>query len=183
MILRPFSHHRFQPALTGLLLLLISVIGCAQARPQAPSSELEALSWMTGYWKTEAREGRITEEHWMAPKGGLMLGVNRVLEAGAKGQKAVFFEYLRIEEKRRADGRYEVVLLASPQGRPATPFRLVESGEKWATFANPQHDFPQRITYRLEADGSLHAEVEGVERGRPQSSRWVYRRAGGPGGR
>jgi hypothetical protein len=56
-------------------------------------------------------------------------------------------------------------------GRPPTPFKLVESGERRAVFANPQHDFPKRILYWLAKDGALHARIEG-DAGKSMEWRW-----------
>lgn len=92
----------------------------------------------------------------MAPLGGTMLGMNRGPER--EGRQPAF-EFLRIVEE---DGA--LVYLASPSGRqPPTPFRSVEIGEESVVFANPEHDFPQRITYWLDRSGSeplLRARVE-----------------------
>ena len=43
-------------------------------------------------------------------------------------------------------------------------------------FANPEHDFPQRILYWLEGE-VLHARIEGETAGGPRSSEWVYTRS------
>ena len=44
-------------------------------------------------------------------------------------------------------------------------------------FENPQHDFPQRIIYRLEKDGSLLARIEGVNQGREKGINFPMKRA------
>ncbi len=85
----------------------------------------------------------------MAPEGGMMLGISRVIS-----EKDTMFEFLRIA--RDGDG---VAYLASPRGKPAVAFPLVESAEGLAVFADPEHDFPQRITYRRDGD-SMTARVE-----------------------
>ena len=87
----------------------------------------------------------------MAPRGGLMLGLNRAVP---KRRGRTQFEYLRIEERR--DGVYYV---ASPGGRGATPFKLIESEAGRAVFANPENDFPTHITYRLLDGGVLEASA------------------------
>jgi hypothetical protein len=120
------------------------------------------LDWMAGSWASK-ESGKLSEEHWTGPAGGMMLGVHRDLE----GTKAAF-EFLRIEE---SGGK--VTYLASPQGRPATPFELVESSKERAVFANPEHDFPQRILYWREGD-SLCAAVEGPIDGETVSERWCW---------
>ena len=68
------------------------------------------------------------------------------------------FEYLRIVE--RADG---IFYIAQPGGRPATEFKLTTFDGSVAVFENPQHDFPKRIIYRKNADGSLTASIDAGE--------------------
>ncbi len=137
------------------------------------SPSLSDLSWLAGTWVSTSESEPQTVEHWLAPEGGMMLGVNRTVEGG----RAVFFEYLRIEVE---DG--DIVYLASPRGRhPPTRFALTEHGATWAVFENPDHDFPQRIEYRREAD-LLTMSIHGREDGEARSSRWTMRRAGSDAG-
>lgn len=153
----------------GPALLLGIFLSGALAEAQAGSVSLDQLAWMAGSWAGE-QEGVRSEEHWIAPEGGLMLGLHRDLGGG----KAVFFEFLRIEK--RPDG---IVYLASPRGAPATPFRLIESKGKRAVFENPTHDFPKRILYWMSEDGSLHARIEGAPGEKKKAQEWVWRRAPG----
>lgn len=127
---------------------------------------------MTGHWEGEAN-GVSSEEIWLEPRGGMMLGLHRDLPASGRAS----FEYLRIENEN--DG---IVYMASPGGAPPTPFLLVSSGVKEsrrAVFENPGHDFPERITYWLGEDGQLHARVEGRIDGKPASREWIWSRRRG----
>lgn len=130
----------------------------------AAAADVSSLAWMAGAWGGEEK-GVFTEEHWIEPRGGMMLGVNRAVSGG----RAVSFEFLRIESAREG-----IVYWASPGGKPATPFRLVESGPTRAVFENREHDFPSRVLYWL-ADGALHARIEGTVQGRPKSLEWTWR--------
>ena len=65
--------------------------------------------------------------------------------------------------------------LASPGGRhPATPFGLIDSGARRATFENPDPDFPQRIIYERRGN-ELTVRIEGVENDQPKSQEWSWR--------
>jgi hypothetical protein len=44
-------------------------------------------------------------------------------------------------------------------------------------FENLQHDFPQRIIYWMEKDGSLRAKVEGTMNGKAASEEWSWTKA------
>jgi hypothetical protein len=43
---------------------------------------------------------------------------------------------------------------------------LIKLQSREAVFENPEHDFPRRIIYRLEPDGSLFARIEGMPKGK-----------------
>ena len=143
-------------------LIVVCAVGSA---PAMDDVTLQDLAWIAGAWSGK-KGNMVTEEHWTAPRGGMMLGLHRDVMVSGKAA----FEYLRIEQE--IDG---IFYLASPQGREATPFRLVEVGERRAVFTNPDHDFPQRITYWIE-DGELCARIEGESNGRRRTLDWRWQR-------
>ena len=94
-----------------------------------------------------------------------MLGIHRDVASS----RPAFFEYLRIEEQEHA-----VVYIASPRGQGATEFVLSSINEQTAVFENPDHDFPQRITYRR-VGNRLIAGIEGVVDGESRMQAWEWR--------
>jgi hypothetical protein len=146
-------------------LVLVGILAAASFAQEARRT-LADVAFLAGAWQGE--RGRLRfEEHWLAPAGGLMLGLSRTLA----GDKAVAFEFLRLEE--RADG---VFYVAQPGGRPPTAFKLTRAEAGLAVFENPEHDHPKVIRYRLGPEGSLVAQVEGDEKGRRVSEEFVFRR-------
>jgi len=135
--------------------------------PAAAAGRLASLAWLAGSWGHDSAGVRV-EEHWMAPGGGLMLGMAREVAGG----RVRSFEFLRIREWGDS-----LAYLASPGGRPPTPFPVKELGDHRVVFENLAHDYPQRISYRLGADGRLTARTEGMVRGRLESEEWVWSRA------
>jgi hypothetical protein len=128
---------------------LLATTGAA-ADDRAPSpADLSVVAFLSGVWQHE-QDGAFVEEVWTAPRGDLMLGTNRTIRPG----KATQWEHLRLVAENG-----EVVYWASPGGAAPTPFRLVESGAGRAVFTNPDHDFPQRLTYERHGD-QLVARVE-----------------------
>ena len=118
-----------------------------------PGPTISELAWISGDWQTSAGGRLQIEEHWMAPAGGSMIGMGRTISGG----HTIEFEYLRIEER---DG--QIYYVASPKGRcPGTDFKLTRLSGQEALFENPEHDFPKRITYRKNSDGSLTASIDG----------------------
>ncbi len=127
-------------------ILALSLVGEADTRPS-----VARLDWLVGHWCSDSG----IEELWLTSPGDLMLGVNRTVVGG----RTRAFEFLRIA----ADGN-GVRYLAQPGGREATAFRLTDTGERWARFDNPAHDFPQRIEYRRDGE-RLVAEISGPGEG------------------
>jgi uncharacterized protein DUF6265 len=144
----------------SVLVLCVTTVSAADA-PTARD-----FDWLSGHWCGNSGDA-VLEEVWMPPAGDLALGAARVV----KGGRTVEHEFLRIEFH---DGAADFVAILP--GQQPTPFRLTASGEDWARFENPQHDFPRRIEYRRTSSG-LHAEIAGPGKdGREQVMPFEYRR-------
>ena len=149
------------------VLFLAFLAGANTAFATRTSTSLDRLTWIAGCWEGEARGAKF-QEQWMRPEGDMMMGMSRTL----KGGRTVAFEFLQL----RQDGG-EIFYVARPQGKEPTPFKLVREAEHEAVFENLEHDFPQRIIYRLGADGSLFARIEGMRDGKTQGIDYPMKRA------
>jgi hypothetical protein len=133
-------------------------------------ADLSDLAWLTGYWISDKR-GMLSEECWLPPDGGVMLGLQR--DTFSDGR--MFFEYLRIMET--AEGVY---YYASPRGYDTTKFLLTsvtdKDGVKQAVFENPDHEFPKLIRYTLDSHG-LMAQAEGIDDNNNVVETWTWQRA------
>jgi hypothetical protein len=139
--------------LACVFLLVDSDHSKAQGPAAVPARSLADLSWIAGDWQTAQGGRRQVEEHWTAPAAGTMIGMGRTIAGG----KTVEFEYLRLEERAGA-----IYYVAHPKARsPGTDFKLTRLTGQEAMFENPEHDFPKRILYRKNADGSLTASIDG----------------------
>jgi hypothetical protein len=153
---------------TTTLALVLCLLLAAPPRTAAQSSDLEALdrlAWMGGCWGS--RDGATSaDECWLDRRGDTMVGFHvDVFDDGR-----VFYEFLRIVAD--ADG---VAYLASPMGAEPTAFRMVEIANSRVVFENPDHDWPQRLTYWLEGD-ELHALAEGLDPA-SRKAEWAWSRS------
>jgi hypothetical protein len=147
--------------------LRIGLIGIALLFPNvARGAGVEQLRWLAGCWASELRDAG-SGEHWMPPAGGTMLGVSRTVS----GDRTVAYEFLRIAET--APG--QLAYIALPSGQQEAAFALLRSGEGEVVFENLEHDFPQRVIYRLEGD-RLRARIEGSHQGQNKSIEFPFRR-------
>ncbi len=108
------------------------------------------LAWLAGCWQI-TRGDEVIEEQWMAPRGGVMLGMSRTVRGGRT--TAIEFATLRTVEGR-------VVYEANPSGQKPTAFAATSVSADRAVFENPTHDFPRRITYERRGEDALLASVD-----------------------
>jgi hypothetical protein len=144
----------------GLLVLALLAVD-----PAAAHGPTTAPDWMAGHWLS-CDNGMQIAENWFGAGTGTLLGAN--LTRG----KQTSFEFMRIA----ANGRGGLSFYAMPNGAPVTEFTMTSNESQRAVFENPDHDFPQRVIYRLDGN-RLRARIEGNVHGRLKGQDWTFRRA------
>jgi hypothetical protein len=130
-------------------LILLAAVSAAASTTALPA-RVEQLAWMQGCWEQTAA-GRTIEEHWTAPRGGILLGLGRTVKNGA----LLEYEFVGIREQ---NGRlaYE----ARPSGQAGAVFLSRVVADRQVVFENPEHDFPNEIGYERKGE-SLAAWIRG----------------------
>ena len=143
------------------MYLLMSLVALVAANTR----DISSLAWLSGAWSQKGAEGRWAEEYWTPPRGHIMIG------AGLSGRTGTTrsFEHMRIV----ADSEGRIAFYGMPGGAPAVAFPLVKQEAKLVVFENPAHDFPQRISYRLDGK-QLVATVSKIDGSGAES--WTYDR-------
>lgn len=134
--------------------------------PGARADGVESLDWLSGCW-TMIKDGRVTEEAWLRPAGGMTAGVGRTLRDGALRQ----FEFMRIDVQNGV-----VTFTAIPSGQAQASFPAVSQTADEIVFENKAHDFPQKITYRSSGPGTLYAAIQGPINGNLRTIEFTYNR-------
>ncbi len=150
-----------------LLLVMLPFLIYSSIGSQTRKPTLNDLHWLSGCWDNGDTLYRY-EEQWMKPAGTSLLGMSRTVANG----KTVAHEFLQIRQEKNGN----IFYVANPSGQEQEFFKLgkFEPGE--LVFENPEHDFPQRIIYRLKGD-SLIARIEGTSKGKQRSSDFPMIRA------
>ena len=128
------------------------LFGLAPLLPASEPSSIDELKWLAGCWASVGGETGSGEQ-WTMPAGNTLFGVSRSVKDG----NTVAYEFMQI----RSNDAGEIEFIAKPSGQTGATFLLKNLTENEVIFENPQHDFPQRIIYRLENLGSLIARIEG----------------------
>jgi len=144
-----------------------TIVAAALALIAAPlwaqDADTKLPGWIAGAWVMQ--DGASwADEHWTAPRGGIMLGSGR----SGFGPELSQWEAMRIAVKR--DG--SISFYAQPKGRAATEFRMERMSEDAIDFVNEANDYPQRIRYWRQGQ-LLIAEISQVDGSR--AMRWNFR--------
>ena len=143
-------------------LAVLSVAVALVASQLAAEEPTPFPAWLAGAWTLSDGE-RWTEEFWTHPRGGVMIGALRE----GQGETLRTWEAIRI--LRKPDGT--LAYIPMPNGGAPVEFALVRQDARSIEFANPAHDFPQRIRYWRHGD-RLHAEIALIDGSRAVS--WSY---------
>jgi len=141
-----------------MISCLLATVAVATEPAPEPGEKLAALGWLTGTWIGPSGRG-TWEARYTTADAGMLLSVNKETVNG----KAVSFELERFS----VEGS-DIVLHPYVKGvkSPAT-FKMTEFdvAARRAVFENPEHDFPQIITYHRTSDTTLNIKVQARRNG------------------
>jgi hypothetical protein len=142
-----------------LLLLFLSASGLYSQTDSSKTikffkvmneSFLDNFEILTGAWETSS--GSIYHEEWKRNNDGSYSGkAYNIIEGVERNTERLSLMF--------SDG--DIFYIADVPHNPApVNFKLVDFNESQAVFENPEHDFPQRITYIFK-DNRIDAIIEG----------------------
>ena len=150
---------------TFILAVALTIVWSAGistgTRSSGETAKISDLIWLAGDWQTASGGRAQIEEHWTLPAGGTMIGIGRTVV----GDKTAEFEFLRIEQRGN-----DLFYVANPNAScPQTDFKLTRLSGQEVIFENAAHDYPKRVIYRKNSDGSLVASIDAGEGTKSQS--------------
>lgn len=152
-------------------VLAIATVLASAAAPAQSGAPIDNLAWLAGCWSGGSGERRF-DEQWMSARANTMLGMSRTLNAGALSS----YEFMTIRDEGGG-----LVFIAQPSGQKPASFLASSLSETGIVFENRAHDFPQRISYQRQGDGSLLARIEGESKGQKRAVDFPMRRVACPG--
>lgn len=132
----------------SILFSATLLAGCTLSS-QADEPAKPTLDWLTGCWQSEDGSSR---EVWSQSEDGYFFGYAVVLNE----ESVVFFEQMRI------DPGAPPTFQAYPRGAGPSGFPAVSIAETSVTFANAEHDYPQKIKYMRDGD-ALNAVISLID--------------------
>ena len=137
----------------GLLLFNYAAPGIKQP------TKLQPLLWMIGEWQMQTKNGFIIES-WKITNDSTFTGKSYTLKPD--GSKQVLEN---IELVYRMHELFYIPAVENQNNRQPVKFKLSAYNAKSFIAFNNEHDYPKRISYRLDGNDSLHAKIDdGSER-------------------
>jgi hypothetical protein len=126
--------------------------------PETPEpivyAELDKATWLIGTWQM-IMDDQTTTETWQRQNDSTLSGTSCTLI----GADTVSYETLSLTQN--GSDLFYIPTVSGQNNNEPVKFRLTGSTDELLIFENPEHDFPQKITYNRLADDSLFAEISG----------------------
>ncbi|WPU97766.1 DUF6265 family protein [Mucilaginibacter sp. cycad4] len=153
-----------------LQLLIVAGITLAHTSyAQQKNNPIAQAKWLIGSWKNQSAK-TLDLETWKKLNDSTFLGRSYSLS----GTDTVSSEQIRLEQHARK--LYYIPTVKNQNDGEAVTFTLTSSDNKHLVFENPEHDFPQKITYTQITKDSLVAEISGVRKGRQKTITFPMKR-------
>ncbi|MES2679501.1 MAG: DUF6265 family protein [Bacteroidota bacterium] len=127
--------------------------------------KLQKLDWLVGKWENKTPEG-YAAEIWEKENDSTFNGVSYFIA----GKDTVSFEKISLLQS-GLDLFYVPTVKGQNSGQPVT-FQMTSQTDDLLVFENPEHDFPQKITYTRITNDSLLAEISGMIEGKPSTQQF-----------
>lgn len=132
-------------------------------------NDLEKAEWLLGIWENKSAEG-ISYESWRRISNREYAGKSYTVQNG----DTVIFESIRLVQEPR--GLWYIPAVKDQNKGLPVRFKGKSVSETEAVFENPEHDFPQIISYKKIGANALEAEISGTLQGKEQKQTFRMKR-------
>ena len=153
---------------TNIILIIAGVILFYSCSAK-PENDLKNTEWLIGTWENKTTEGSVYET-WNKITGNEYTGKNYIVNE----KDTVIFETIRLVQEQ--EGLFYVPTVKDENNGLPVRFAGKTISEKQLVFENPQHDFPQIITYTPIGSDSLVAEISGTVNGKQEKQTYPMKR-------
>lgn len=144
----------------GILAFVLLIIVVGSCKPPRTDDEIfNDLKKLEGNWSSY--DNLIFNENWKVLNDSTLTGIGYSLN----GEDTLLSESLKIQ-LRNQEIIYSATVMHQNQG-DAIPFILQASSHKTFVFENPEHDYPNRIIYKLIRDSLLRVRIETMKGTKP----------------
>ena len=133
------------------------------------SNDIKKATWLIGTWENKTPRGNIFET-WNKKSELEFSGKSYII----KEKDTVVFETIQLLQEE--NGLFYVPVVKNQNEGLPVRFALKTISDTQLVFENPQHDFPQIISYTKTGAETLTAEISGVINGKEKKQSFLMKR-------
>ncbi|RZJ52502.1 MAG: hypothetical protein EOO44_11605 [Flavobacterium sp.] len=148
-----------------LLALLLAFVSC-QKKETVEKDKIKIADWLIGNWENKNPDGVLTE-NWQKVNDSTFSATSYFI----KGKDTLHLERIILSQKGET-----LTYSATVNGQndnKAIDFPSTSETENKLVFENPQHDYPQKISYTKGANNTLTAEISGKLQGKMSTEKFI----------
>ncbi|OPC37909.1 DUF6265 family protein [Elizabethkingia miricola] len=130
---------------------------------------IDKAMWLIGTWENKTSRGSVYES-WKKINENELSGKSYTV----KGADTIIFETVQL--KQEGDNLYYIPTVRNQNDGKPVSFKAYTITDHKMVFRNPEHDFPQSVSYRRLNQDSLIAEISGVQNGNVHHETFPMRR-------
>ncbi len=128
-------------------------------------SQFQKTEWLIGNWQKQTKKEILTES-WQKLDDSTLVGQSYFID----GVDTLSSESIRIEQRNRK--LFYIPTVKGQNNGMVVNFNLTSVNDSSLIFENPEHDFPQKITYNKMKNDSLMAEISAILNGNLKSQKF-----------
>lgn len=148
-------------ALVGLIVISASTL--------KEANDVKKAEWLIGTWENKTPKGSVFET-WTKINDHELFGKSYLV----KENDTVVFETIQVVQEQ--DLLFYIPLVKNQNNGLPVRFTGKAISETQLIFENPQHDFPQKISYTKIKSDSLVAEISGIQNGQQRKQTFLMKR-------
>ena len=148
-------------ALVGLIVISASTL--------KEANDVKKAEWLIGTWENKTPKGSVFET-WTKVNDHELSGKSYLV----KEKDTVVFETIQVVQEQ--DLLFYIPLVKNQNNGLPVRFTGKAISETQLIFENPQHDFPQKISYTKIKSDSLVAEISGIQNGQQRKQTFLMKR-------
>ncbi|AIL44925.1 MULTISPECIES: DUF6265 family protein [Elizabethkingia] len=141
-----------------IFLSVIIVVSVVSSWVHYYVKPIDKAMWLIGTWENKTSRGSVYES-WKKINESELAGKSYAV----KGADTIIFETVQL--KQEGNNLYYIPTVRNQNDGKPVSFKAYTITDYKMVFGNPEHDFPQSVSYTKVNADSLVAEISGVKNG------------------
>ncbi|AQX85603.1 hypothetical protein I6H88_01385 [Elizabethkingia bruuniana] len=152
-----------------IFLSAIIVVSIVSSWAHYSVKPIDNAMWLIGTWENKTSRGSVYES-WKKINENELAGKSYAV----KGADTIIFEMVQL--KQEGENLYYIPTVRNQNNGEPVSFKAYTITDHKMVFGNPEHDFPQSVSYTKVNADSLVAEISGVKNGNVRHQTFPMRR-------